>query len=580
MLTHGQFLSDVVLGGLKVASETIVATKDGILDAIDDGAEFIEQYVDDPRVPSRPFSMPGWVSKIFNNPFTRLLSKINPLGWVLEALYEEIPELKLPDISKLITKFYSIFASAFDGMASLLQQLWESLLKEVFVASHNPSKIVESILNALKSVFWNFWDMATLFIKKTFECLSGFLDELIPLLTEEWNIPGLTDAWEELTEQKFTVLGFVTFAPATIINMTFAFTKSALPKFDPVNFDSIKTKPFYRSRNPSRKRRKLQSFAEEGKLKGVGDLETPMFDARAPAPKAARLINSTVVMQKQGSVQDTAENLNLVQIALNAQKPTNGPPQAENKTDDDEWEMPVLYELIFEDIGKTYSGFWNSFDSIVSVVAKHKAYTSPQAPPGPNVVTGGVGGGPGIEMTGINPAAAAAPAPTAVLQANGPPDREAASRWWVFFRGIGKVLQGGALISSAVCTTRNTVANDNSHTTPKVTVAILGLFELGFFTASVVKPSAEELLGIVADCCGSAGTIVRCVDDNRWDGQAIADVTGSSAVVVKIVADQIQEKDAEPFTKLCLAGAGVACAFTDTGCSIYGLYECVERCAT
>ena len=73
-------MSDIITGGLKVASRAIIATKDSVLDAIDDSGDFIEQYIDDPSVPARPFSVPGWIKKIFNNPFTRLLSKINPLG--------------------------------------------------------------------------------------------------------------------------------------------------------------------------------------------------------------------------------------------------------------------------------------------------------------------------------------------------------------------------------------------------------------------------------------------------------------------------------------------------------------------
>jgi hypothetical protein len=134
----------------------IVATKESILDAMEDDGKFLQQNIDDPRAPVRPFKTPGWVNNIFNNPFTRLLSKSNPLSWVLEALYDEIPELKLPDVSRLIQKFSIVFTSAFEGTASLLQQLWELLFKQILIATSDPARIVKAILNALKSVFWNF----------------------------------------------------------------------------------------------------------------------------------------------------------------------------------------------------------------------------------------------------------------------------------------------------------------------------------------------------------------------------------------------------------------------------------------
>jgi hypothetical protein len=567
---------------VKVASKAIIATKDSVLDAIEDGGRFIEQCIDNPRVPARPLELPGWIKKIFNNPFTRLLSKINPLGWVLEALYEEMPELKLPDISRLIEKFSTVFTSAFEGTASLLQQLWESLFKQILIATSDPAKIFEAILNALKSVFWNFWDTATLLIEKTFDCLSIFLDELGPLLMEEWNIPGLTDMWEDLTEQKFSVLGFVTFAPAAIINMSFAITEGRIPELGPVDFGSTKMEPFYKSTS-SGKNRKLQSLAREGEVGTVSDLNAPVFNAVIPMTQATALKDTKVTLKTQHPVETVSKQMrmtnevpslyqaatifpNLTEPALNATKGNSvvDTPKADETEDD--WAMPHWFELVFEDVGKTYSGFWNSFDSIVTAVADYRSYQNPQLPP----VAPGTG--PAIELGDMNTG------PAAVIELRGPRKPEVASRWWIFFRSIGKLLQGGALIFNAVASTRNTLTKEKNHNLPKISIFILGVCELECFVASMVVPAFEEIFGIIGDCCGSSGTVLRCIDDNSWDVEAWCETISSIAVVVKIVADQAKKKDVEPVTKVCIAAASVGCAFTDTGGSIFGLVKCVEKC--
>ncbi|KAI5808271.1 hypothetical protein DFH27DRAFT_650780 [Peziza echinospora] len=576
-----KFLSDVISGGLKVASRGIVATKHVILDAIAESGEYIKQYVDDPRVPARPFSMPGWIQKLLNNPLTRLLSKINPLGWVLEALFEEIPDLKLPDISRLFDKVYTVFEDLFKSEASLLQQLWESLFKQILVASSEPSRIIEAILNALKSVFWSFWDMATLFIEKALDCMSIFLDELGELLTETWNIPGLTDSWEDLTEQKFTLLGFVTFVPAAIINMGCALTESRLPHFDAVDLDSINVESFFQSTSTTSNRRQQeqQSSAEKGEM-----VHPVKLQSIQQHPTHLNLMMMPNAMAMAPSIQHpTHLNLNMKMAGIMAKAPPiqpitgdpkkvpappapPAPPAADKKEEEDEWAMPHWYELIFEDLGKTYSGCWNSFDSISSVIVDYKNYkAAPANNPPPAVQLGPIGVGPG-----------------AVIGQNVQPQTtaQAANKWWKVLRGLGKVLQGGALVFSAVVTTRNTAVNKKKHTAPKVAVAVLGIGEVAFFLASVtcVSSATEEILNIVADFCGSAGTVVRCVDDNEWDGEAIAETAGSTAVVITIVADQVKKRDFEPVTKVCIGAAGATCAVADTICSIYGLYKCTKKC--
>ncbi|KAK3370406.1 hypothetical protein B0H63DRAFT_564578 [Podospora didyma] len=547
-----KFLSDVITQGLQVASKIIIATKDSVMDAMHDGGEFIKGHIDDPRVPAKKFNIPWWIKKIFDNPFTRLLSKINPLSWVLEALYEEMPDLKLPDISPLLDKFSAVFTDALEGTGSILQQLWETLFSQLQVVSADPAKIVEAVLNSLKSVFWTFWDTAALIVEKTFDSLAVFLDELGPLLSEEWNIPGLTDSWEDLTEQKFSLLGFLTFVPAAIINLSCAVSDSYLPEFGPVDMSSIEIEPFYKKGALQTSGKKVAN--EDGH--GASIMSNPMFSAMSVSTAKTLpldVLHNTLFMRKQPAINSAVApgTLHAFAAATSTKPASDEKNKGDTTNDDDEWTMPHWYELVFEDLGKTYSGLWNTWDSCVTALADSRAYNNPQQ-----------GQPPAVEPNPTQPVA---------------PEGKRPKRWWVLFRHLGKGLQGCALVYSAAVTARNTIVIGSKHTVAKGTVAVLGGIEVIFFVLSLVVPSRQEGLGTLADIVGSGGTALRCIDDGEWDGEAISESAGSTAVVVGIVTDWFKQRDVEPVTKVCLAAAGVVCAGGDLGCSAYGLYRAKDE---
>lgn len=309
------FLSEVITQGLQLTSKAIVATTEGLMDVIHDGGEFIQGgYIIDPtRVHAgrRSSPPPPWVAKNFNNPFTRLLFKINPLSWILEVLRERIPGVKLPNLGPLVDKLSAVFADTLDDAGDILQTLWDTILGQILVVSADPTLIVEAILNALGGVFWTVWDTAALVIQKTFGSLAGLIDELAPLLKEEWNVPGLTDTWEDLTGKKFSLLGFLTFVPAVVINLACAILERGLPEFGPVDMSSIKIQPFYQ--------------------------RSAMFASTSEEAPLALMTNTEPVSDEK---KDTPEG------------------------DTEKWTMAHWYQLILEDLGKTSNASWSMYDSI------------------------------------------------------------------------------------------------------------------------------------------------------------------------------------------------------------------------
>lgn len=142
----------------------------------------------------------------------------------------------------------------------------------------------------------------------------------------------------------------------------------------------------------------------------------------------------------------------------------------------------------------------------------------------------------------------------------------------MLLKNLGKLLQGGALIFSTVITTGNT----KSHPIAKGSIAFLGGMELAFFFWSLSIPSREEELSALADIVGSAGSILRCVDDDEWGLRAISETMGSEALVLGVMAKRGRGVRMASMTEAFLVVSGVASAGTDLGCSTVALKVCTD----
>ncbi|KAL6705341.1 hypothetical protein ACN47E_007151 [Coniothyrium glycines] len=579
-----KFLTDNITGVLKIASKALHTSQDGLTDVLADCGNFIRNYIDDPREPVQSSGIPGWIKKIFNNPFTRLLSKINPIGWILEALFEEIPDMNIPDISKLTRRLDDLPKDTMADMASTLQQLWEALLKSVVVVSANPSKIIDGVLDALKGVFWSFWDVATLFIETTFECLAGCLDDLLLLLTDEWNIPGLTDAWEDMTTQKFTVMGFITFAPAAIINMAFLFKGQGLPGREPVDLDNIEINPFYKTRKLSLNRDKMLSGETSTRPKDAGHHNIPAIDARVATPKGTISISETTISNFKVSARESSNKATRATGVTNLQSldpatlntapipedPTaSGKPvvsKGDNKPDD--WVMPHMIELIAEDIGKSFTGAMSVIESIKTMVTDGQSYKKARSADQLRQEAG-------IEMRSMNPNDHA-PVEDDPLDAKSE-EKEKLLKFIKFFRGVGNVLQGIALFVSTGISVRNAVVKIDTLTFSSFLPGIFGIGEFVFFLCGLKYKKYEESLSITADICGSIGTVMRCVGEGTWDSEAISETAGSVAVAVRVILGGLKKLKIDPSTKLILSGVGVVSSVSETSTSVYGVIKCWDK---
>lgn len=168
--------------------------------------------------------------RLLNNPIVSILLDLNPMSWIAEAALEEAGEsIKYPTMS------LDEGPSIFESMARVLGQVWDALQDlMVDVASSvidDPSSLLDKIMARLQQFIWLLVDELKNIGTDLVNFLVKGLDALTNFLKEEWNIPLLTDVWEDLTDCKFSILNFFTYVAAqlmSLLNTGFEFVTDAL----------------------------------------------------------------------------------------------------------------------------------------------------------------------------------------------------------------------------------------------------------------------------------------------------------------------------------------------------------------
>ena len=205
-----QVLKKAVSGGMKVAHRVLATNKASILDMFDDAEDNLKKYIDDPREPPRDGANLPDLSWIFNNPVVRLLSKINPLGWVMEAVAEELPDIKLPSLGPLFDGITEAIGDRAEDQLKVVMQLWDTFMAELPKVLAKPKTVLTSLLRVAKSVVWALFDFRNLVVV-IYDAITVFVRELEPLLSAPWKLGALTETWEDITGSEFSILSFITY---------------------------------------------------------------------------------------------------------------------------------------------------------------------------------------------------------------------------------------------------------------------------------------------------------------------------------------------------------------------------------
>ena len=250
-----QVLKDTITGGFKVADRFLTVNRASVVDIFDDAEDLLKQYIDDPREPPREDSQLPSFGWILNNPVVRLLSKINPISWVMEAVSEELPDLKIPSFKHLLTGIQKVVATGAEDQLKIVMQLFDTIVSEMSGVT-SPKTFMMALLNALKSVLWTLFDTVKNGVLMLYDAITVFVRELEPILNGVWKLGGLTDMWEDLTGQDFTLLGFATYPIAMVLTIASTSIQGRLPfaEMESLDFDAIEIKQLYTSKRSKREK--------------------------------------------------------------------------------------------------------------------------------------------------------------------------------------------------------------------------------------------------------------------------------------------------------------------------------------
>ena len=229
--------------GLKLTSRFFHENRKVLVEGIDVLGETLEQYVSLPTL--RPDKTPekgSIVSRFLNNPIVVQLLKFNPIGWIGEAIQEELGDsVKIPSLDLGIGQ--AILASLMKHI-EMLWKLLERARENLGDAVRDPSIVVNKLLDTFRVAFWNVFATVKQIILDTFDLLLGAFDKFIAFLNAEWVIPELTELWSELTGCKFTIINFVAYFIAQVTEL---FNTSDKPYFDRLlireSLDDVDKKP-------------------------------------------------------------------------------------------------------------------------------------------------------------------------------------------------------------------------------------------------------------------------------------------------------------------------------------------------
>jgi len=177
----------------------------------------------EPDTPRQETAAERLVKRILNSPIVKLILKYNPLQWILEGMGEGLSEAfsdsLLPDIKPLaeavgatVDELLEVFLTAFGQIVDALIQSGTDLLQ-------NPSEMLRIIVTAVKKTFRTVFHATRDAVLVAVDCIIRMVHAIPALLSATWTIPGLTDLWKDWTDQDFSIINFLTYGPAVILDI-------------------------------------------------------------------------------------------------------------------------------------------------------------------------------------------------------------------------------------------------------------------------------------------------------------------------------------------------------------------------
>lgn len=145
----------------------------------------------------------------------KTLLSFDPLSRVLEAIIEEL-HITMPDVTEFANKIAQHTGQGIDTIITCLEGIIQSLVGALGKIADDPSNVLNIILTTVSNDVWNLFDAVKGMSLTICDMLVDIFDMLVEFVEGIWEIPGITDAYEDFTGQKFSLLGFATYIAAAL----------------------------------------------------------------------------------------------------------------------------------------------------------------------------------------------------------------------------------------------------------------------------------------------------------------------------------------------------------------------------
>ncbi|KAG5753245.1 hypothetical protein H9Q70_004091 [Fusarium xylarioides] len=210
-------LATLIGNGLSLTSRFLHHNHDRLGQTIDIVGEFIASFISRPYSQGHQSDTESSGGSILDNPIISNLLKFNPLSWIMEAIAEEIgDDVQIPSLNINIgSQLLQTLKNQFDILFGFLKRSWSSFE----AAIGQPSDVMEHLYNIFKDGFWTIFDSLKAIILDIYGLVMNSFDAIRNFCQGKWKIPFMTDLWEELTGTDFTLINFVSYIGAQILEL-------------------------------------------------------------------------------------------------------------------------------------------------------------------------------------------------------------------------------------------------------------------------------------------------------------------------------------------------------------------------
>ena len=165
-------------------------------------------------------------SSLLNNPIISNLLKFNPLSWIMEAIAEETgDDVKIPTLDLNIGRqVFTALQKQLELLVGFIQRSWTSFQ----AAIGQPERVMDHLFTVFRDGFWTIFDSIKSIILAVYSLVMNSFDKIVDFCRGTWEIPSMTELWKDLTNTDFSLINFVSYVTAQVLELLNGSSKPVL----------------------------------------------------------------------------------------------------------------------------------------------------------------------------------------------------------------------------------------------------------------------------------------------------------------------------------------------------------------